>query len=41
MGSARLELSLAVEVNENIKVILFYQMLGRLELDRFNTVIVL
>ena len=40
-GSARLEVSFAAAVNENIKMILLYQMLGRLELDRFNEVVVL
>ena len=40
-GSARLEVSFAAAVNENIKVILLYQMLGRLEFDRFNAVLVL
>ena len=40
-GSARLEVSFAAEVNANIKVILVYQMLRRLEFDRFNVVLVL
>ena len=40
-GSARLEVSFAAEVNGNIKVILLYQMLGSIEFDRFNAVIVL
>ena len=39
-GSARLEVLFATAVNENIKVILFYQMLGRLQFDRFNEVLV-
>ena len=41
MGFARLEVSFAVVVNENIKVTLVYQMLGRLEFKRFNAVVVL
>ena len=41
MGSARLEVSFAATVNENIKVILNYQMLGELEFDQFKAVIVL
>ena len=40
-GSARLEVSFAAPVNENIKVIVYYQMLGRLEFDQFNAVLVL
>ena len=40
-GSARLEVSFAASVNENIKVILLYQMIGRIEFDRFIAVIVL
>ena len=32
-GSARLEVSFAAAVNENIKVILLYQMLDRIEFD--------
>ena len=40
-GSARLEVSFGAAVNENIKVILLYQMLGRLEFDQFNAVFVL
>ena len=40
-GSARLEVSFAAAVNENIKVVLLYQMLGRLEFDPFNAVLVL
>ena len=39
-GSSRLEVSFAAAVNENIKVILLYQMLERLEFDKFNAVIV-
>ena len=34
-GSVRLEVSFAAARNENIKVILLYQMLGRLEFDQF------
>ena len=40
-GSARLEISFAAAVNENIKVIIYYQMLGRIEFDKFHAVIVL
>ena len=40
-GSVRLEVSFAEAQNENIKVILLYQMLGRLEFDQFLNVIVL
>ena len=40
-GSARLEVSFAAAVNKYIKVILHYQMLGRLEFDRFHAVLVL
>ena len=40
MGSARLEVSFLAAVNENIKVVIFYQMLGRLEFERFNAVLV-
>ena len=40
-GSASLEVSFAEAMNENIKMILLYQMLGRLEFDRFNAVLVL
>ena len=40
-GSARLEVSFTAAVNENIKVVLLYQMLGRIEFDRFNVVLVL
>ena len=40
-GSARSEVSFAAAVNENIKVILLYRMLKRLEFDWFNAVIVL
>ena len=39
--SARLEISFAAAVNENIKVIIYYQMLGRIEFDKFHAVIVL
>ena len=39
--SARLEMSFAAAVNKNIKVILLYQMLCRIEFDRFNAVLVL
>ena len=40
-GSVRLEVSFASAQNENITVILLYQMLGRLEFDQFQNVIVL
>ena len=40
-GSVRLEVSFAAAQNENIMVILLYQMLGRLEFDQFQNVIVL
>ena len=40
-GSMRIKVSFAVAKNENIKVILLYQMLGRLECDEFQNVIVL
>ena len=40
-GSARLEVSFSAAVNENIIVVLLYQMLGRIEFDRFNVVLVL
>ena len=40
-GFARLEVSFATAVNINIKVVLLYQMLGRIEFDRFNAVLVL
>ena len=40
-GSLRLEVSFAAAQNENIKVILLYQMLGRLEFDQFHNVIIL
>ena len=40
-GSACLDVSFAAAVNKTIKVILLYQMLGRLEFDRFNEVLVL
>ena len=39
--SARLEVSFAAPVNENIKVIVYYQSPGRIEFDQFNAVIVL
>ena len=39
IGSARLEVSFTAAVNENIKVVLLYQMLGRIEFDRFNVVL--
>ena len=38
--SARLEVSFAAAVNNNIKVVLLYKMLIRLEFDRFNAVLV-
>ena len=40
-GFARLDVSFAAAVNENIKVVLLYQMLGRIKFDRFNAVLVL
>ena len=40
-GSARLEILFAAAVNENIKVIIYYQILGRIEFDKFHAVIVL
>ena len=40
-GLARLEISFAAGVNENIKVIVYYQMLGRIEFDQHKAVIVL
>ena len=40
-GSARLEVSFTAAVNKNIKVVLLYQMLGKIEFDRFNVVLVL
>ena len=40
-GSVRLEESFAAAPNKNIKVILLYQMLGRLEFDQFQNVIVI
>ena len=40
-GSARLEVSFIAAVNKNIKVFVLYQMLGRIEFDRFNLVLVL
>ena len=40
-GSARLDISFAAGVNENIKVIVYYQMLGRIEFDQHKAVIVL
>ena len=40
-GSVRLEVSFGAAQKENIKVILLYQMLGRLEFDQFQNVIVL
>ena len=39
--SARLEVSFTAAVNKNIKVVLYYQMLGRIEFDQFNVVLVL
>ena len=41
MGSARLKVSFSAAQNKNIKVIMLYQMLGILEFEQFNTVIVL
>ena len=40
-GSARLEISFAAGVNENIKVIVYYQMVGRIEFDQHKAVMVL
>ena len=40
-GSCRLEVSFAAPMNENIKVIVYYQMPGRIEFEQFNTVLVL
>ena len=40
-GSARLEVSFVAPVNENIKVIVYYQSPGNIEFDQFNAVIVL
>ena len=40
-GSVRLKVSFAAAQNENIKVILLYQMIGRLEIYKFQNVIVL
>ena len=40
-GSARLEVAFAAAPNENIKVILVYQMLGRFEFDKYRNVTVL
>ena len=40
-GSALLEISFAAAVNENINVIIYYQMLGRREFDKFHAVIIL
>ena len=40
-GCARLEVSFAAPVNENIKLIVYYQMPGRLEFDQFKAVLVL
>ena len=38
---ARLEVSFAAPVNENIKVIVYYQSPGRIEFDHFKAVLVL
>ena len=40
-GSARLKVSLSAAINENIKVVLLNQVLGRIEFDRFNVVLLL
>ena len=40
-GSARLEVSFAAPVNENIKVIVYYQMFGRIEFGQFKVALVL
>ena len=39
--SARLEVSFAAPVNENIKLIVYYQSFGRIEFDQFKAVFVL
>ena len=39
--SARMEVSFAAAVNENIQMVLLYQMLDRIEFDRFTAVLVL
>ena len=39
--SARLDVSFTAAVNKIIKVVLLYQMLGRIEFDRFNVVLIL
>ena len=39
--SARLEVSFDAEINENIKIILLYQMLSKPEFDQFIAVFVL
>ena len=35
-----MEVSFTAAVNENIKMVLLYQMLGRIEFDRLNDVLV-
>ena len=40
-GSARLEVSFSEPVNENIKVVVYYQSPGRIEFDKFKAVLVL
>ena len=40
-GFARLEVSFAAPVNENIKVTVFYQCRGKIEFDKFKAVLVL
>ena len=40
-GSQRLRVSYTAALNKNIYVVSLYQMLGRIELDRFNVVLVL
>ena len=39
--SARLEILFAAAVNENIKVIIYYQILGRIGIDKYYVVVVL
>ena len=40
-ASTRLEILFAAGVNENIEMIVYYQMLGRIEFDQHKAVIVL
>ena len=39
-GAARLELQFSAPTDKNLKVIVMYQMLGIIEIDKFNTVLV-